>query len=410
VQFVVVDVEQRHERSDNQTANDEPTVSFCTPGETDGSNPSAVDDSRGDLGTGTDGSLGGETENTTDADGKITIGIRVARSSGSDGTGNVLVTAFYENEDNDDPDATDPQDSATKTWTPSLARTIDCEPETASNEVNTEHVVTCTARDSNGDPVQGEGVSFTEDGPGTFVGSNSSNTNASGQASATVTSGSAGTETITGTLSAATSAAGDECDRAQDDPSGAPAGTCSDSVQKTWTPGRRVKSGPCRNFTEGSRTDRSNGGKVFVGTPGNDVLQGTRGRDIICGLGGRDQITGRGGADLISGGGGHDTLKGNSGDDTIRGDKGDDTLIGADGDDRLRGGSGDDLLRGGSGDDSLAGGAGNDVLRGNGGKDSLEGNGGRDGLKGGPGADSLDGGDGRDHCAEDGDRLRNCER
>jgi Ca2+-binding RTX toxin-like protein len=394
VQFVIVDVEQRHETSDNTTANDEPTVAFCTPSASEGANPSSVDASRGDLGTGEDGNIGGETDRATDASGKVSIGIRVIGEPGASGAGNVLVTAFYENEDNDDPDQGDPQDSATKTWTPSLARTIDCEPETATNDVGEQHVVTCTVEDASGNPVGGEGVTFTEEGPGTFSGSSQSNTNAQGRATATVVSEEVGTQTITGTLTGSSAEGADECDKPAGDPQGAPAGQCSDSVEKNWEGGARVTSGPCEGFSRGTRTDRPNGGEVIVGTGGRDVLRGTDDRDIICGLGGKDTLIGRGAKDVLAGGGKDDILRGKSGADRLLGNDGDDTLVGGGGNDALKGAAGDDVLRGGGGDDGLRGGNGGDT------------------LVGGRGADRINGGRGTDTCRAGGgrDRVRNCER
>jgi hypothetical protein len=414
VEHVVVDVEQRHERSDNAIAGDEPTVSFCTPGEIDGANPSPVDPGRGDLGTGTDGTIGGEAEKATDVNGKVTIGVRIQRGGTSDGSGTVLVTAFYENEDNDDPDATDPQDSATKTWIPSQARSIDCEPEDAINPTGTDHKVTCTVKDAAGNPIQGEGVRFTEDGPGTFTTPTDRTTDAQGHVTATTTSDETGTESITGTLIAATEGEPDtdECDRQAGDPSGAPAGNCSDTVQKTWRAGAQVKSGPCKNFTEGSRTDRSGGGQVIVGTNGADVLRGTSGADLICGLGGKDTLIGRGASDRLVGGDGNDILRGGGGGDRMAGNGGEDTLVGGAGNDRANGGADADIAQGGGGNDTLIGEGGKDVLRGRGGDDNLLGNGGDDSLTGGRGDDDLDGGEGTDTCrtGTGTDRLRGCER
>ena len=414
VQGVVVDVEQRHERSDNATAGDEPNVAFCTPTETDGANPSDVDTTRGDLGDGTDGAAGGEADRATDSNGKVTIGIRVSSQTGSNGTGNVLVTAFYENEDNDDPDAGDPQDSATKTWVPSRARTIDCDPETARNKVNTEHTVTCTVRDTNGEPAQGEGVSFTEDGPGELTTPAGRTTDSQGRVTAVVTSSEAGTQTITGTLTASTEGEPDtdECERPAGDPTDAPAGTCSDSVEKRWTRGDRVTSGPCKNFFQGTRSERSGGGEVIVGTNGADTLRGTDGDDIICGLGGKDTLIGRGGNDLVVGGNGNDIIRGNAGKDRLKGNRGEDTLAGGGGNDRLVGGIDDDILRGGGGGDTLKGRAGKDVIRGRGGNDTISGNGGDDNLNGGRGRDEIDGGSGTDTCLSGPgrDRVRRCER
>lgn len=410
---VVIDVEQRHERSDNATPNDEPDVGFCRPEPTDGANPTDVDETRGDLGDGRDGTAGGEADAVTDGTGRLTFGINVSPQQGSNGTGNVLVTVFYENEDNDDPDPGDPQDSATKTWTPSQARTIDCEPESARNRIGTEHSVTCTVRDGNGRPAQGEGVTFSEEGPGDFTTPQQRNTNAQGQVTATTTSNQAGTQTITGTLTAATQGEPDtdECDRAANDPQGAPAGQCSDTVEKTWRRGARVQSGPCKNFFQGTRTARPGGGEVIVGTNGPDVLRGTDENDIICGLGGKDTLVGRGGNDVLDGGRGNDILRGSGGKDTLRGGRGEDTLAGGGGNDRLNGGVDDDIMRGGGGNDTLRGKGGKDVLRGRGGNDRLFGNRADDSLNGGRGDDLLNGGAGRDTCrpGPGNDRLRNCE-
>lgn len=401
---VVIDVEQRHESSGNATAGDEPVVSFCTPEATDGSNPSAVDPSRGDLGGGEDGTIGGEADTPTDAAGKVTIGVRVRAGSGSNGTGTVLVTAFYEDEDNDDPDTNDPQDSSTKTWTPSRARAIDCDPETARERVGREHTVICTVRDQAGQPAAGEGVTFTEDGPGDFTTATQKTSDAQGRVQASVTSSQIGVQTITGTLTTDTEAEPDtdECDRAAGDPSGAAAGVCSDSVTVEWTRGPRVTSGPCKNFFEGTRTDRPGGGQVIVGTSGADTLRGTNGDDIICGLGGKDTLIGRGGADLIDGGNRNDILRGNSGADRLRGGGGKDILAG---------GGGNDRMFGNADGDTMVGGGGRDVLRGAGGKDVLRGRGGNDRLRGGAGNDTLVGGRGRDSCAGGGgdDVIRTCE-
>ncbi len=248
VEGAIIDVEQRHERSTNNTNNDEPTVGFCEPAE--GPNPSMVDETRGDLRPPEEdpdnrGTAGGETVGTTDDNGQITIGITVTEGNRSDGTGRVVVTSFYDQQDaqgrdNDDPDSGEAQDNSTKTWTPRpQGRTIDCDPKTDSNPVGSEHTVTCTVRDAGGQPVQGEGVTFTESGPGEFTTQTQQTTDRNGQASATVRSNEPGDETITATLTDDTQGSEpnevDECDRASGDPSGAPAGRCSDTVTKTWT-------------------------------------------------------------------------------------------------------------------------------------------------------------------------------
>ncbi|MGH2729530.1 MAG: Ig-like domain-containing protein, partial [Actinomycetota bacterium] len=225
-------------------ANDEPKVSFCLPVAADGPNPSQVDEIEGDLRPPAEnpdnlGTAGGETASSTDAQGKITIGIKIDPANGSDGSGVVNLVAFFETDINDDPDGGEPQDTATKTWFVAQGRTIDCEPETDTNATGTEHTVTCTVKDRDGEPVSGEGVTFTEEGPGTFTTQTQQTTNAEGTASATVTSDETGTETITGTITDDVTGAEpgevDECDRPANDPQGAPAGVCADSVTKTWT-------------------------------------------------------------------------------------------------------------------------------------------------------------------------------
>lgn len=415
---VVVDFEQRHESSGNATANDEPDVSFCTPNQSDGPNPSGVDEGRGDLAespTDDPGTAGGEADRATDENGQITIGIRVAPTSGSSGAGGVVIVAFYENEDNDDPDAGDAQDSSRKTWVPPRGRNIDCDPDEARNPLGTTHTVTCTVRDEDGGAARGESVTFTEDGPGRFTSDTQKDTDANGQVTATVTSEETGRQTITATLTADLQSEPDTdaCDRRADDPTGAPEGNCQDSVFKDWASGRVVESGPCQGFAPGSRNDTDGDGDddIIVGTGRGDALLGTTENDVICGLGGRDRIdgssgnddvVGNAGRDVVRAGGGKDQVNGGGGADVIRGQGGNDVLAGASGTDRLLGNAGEDTLRGGPGADTLRGGADQDLLRGSGGNDNLSGGGGPDTLDGGGGTDTCTGGRGRD-------RLRTCE-
>lgn len=242
VSGVFVDIEQRHERAANQTNDDEPRVLFCTPDSSAGPNPSAVDQTQGDLGPPDEnpdnaGTAGGETLTATDQSGRVTIGITVEPANGSDGSGTVNLTAFFETDDDNDPEAGEPQDSSTKTWVPREGRAISCLPESDTNPVGTQHVVTCTVVDRFGAPVEGEGVTFTEDGTGEFA-SRGARTDANGQIRAVTTSSTPGPQTITATLDRDLQGAEpgevDECDRPAGTPSGAPAGACSDSVAKTW--------------------------------------------------------------------------------------------------------------------------------------------------------------------------------
>ncbi|HWC14580.1 MAG TPA: hypothetical protein VG929_08285 [Actinomycetota bacterium] len=336
----------------------------------------------------------------------------------------------------------DPTDVVEKTWsTATAARTIDCEPETATNQAGTNHVVTCTVRNATGQTVgAGIGVTFTESGPGEISGATTVATDRNGQAAATVTSSEAGTQTITGTLTddilGNEPGEVDECDRQVNDPQGSPAGICADSVTKTWTsapPVRQCNDGVdndndgeidfpddpgCESATDdreagaiqrgearagcsdpafqGTTTDIEGGGLLIVGTAGDDALVGSDGDDIICGLGGNDGIEGKGGDDTLLGNAGDDTIKGGTGKDVLRGGGGNDTLLGGPGQDTLLGGAGNDSLRGGGGKDVLRGGIGNDTLIGGGGNDLLLGGAGRDSLKGNAGIDTLRGGGGSD--------------
>ena len=243
VSGVFVDLEQRHERASNQTNDDEPQVFFCTPRQGDGPNPSGVDQTQGDLDPPDEspdnrGTAGGETLSPPDGSGRVTIGIGIEPANGSDGSGNVNLVAFFETDDDNDPEPGEPQDSSTKTWVPQEGRTITCLPETDTNPANTQHVVTCTVRDRFGAPVEGEGVTFTEEGTGDFT-SRGARTDANGEVRAVTTSTAAGAQTITATLDRDLQGAEpgevDDCDRPANTPQGAPAGACSDTVNKTWT-------------------------------------------------------------------------------------------------------------------------------------------------------------------------------
>ena len=362
----VVDIEQSHERAGNQANNDEPTVGFCEPPESAGPNPSNVDESRGDRGGGPGqenpdnaGTSGGETVKRTDQNGKITIGIRVAPGNGSNGSGGVSITSWWESTDNDDPDTADPKDTSTKSWTPSAGEPgvpagANLEPPSSTNNLGESQTYTVTVSDANGDPVEGAAVTWTEDGPGDLAAQETS-TDSSGQASAQVTSQEEGTQTITVNVEGCAEGA-----------------SCTDSATQVW---QQEEPDTCPGRANDSRNQ-------IVGTSGDDVLRGTSGPDVICGLGDNDRIRGGDGNDLILGGGGNDNLSGGTGGDTING------------------GSGNDTLNGNSGNDKLNGGPGRDRLNGNGGRDTLRGGGGNDTLVGGSGRDRCSGGSGADRASQ----------
>jgi hypothetical protein len=245
VSGVLIDLEQRHERAENAANGDEPRVAFCTPRPEDGPNPSGVDQTQGDLDPPDEnpdnvGTAGGQTLNATDSNGRVTVGITIEPANGSDGTGNVTLLAWFETDDDSDPEAGEPQDTSTKTWVAREGRTISCQPETATAPANTQHTITCTVLDRFGAPVEGEGVTFTEEGTGDFA-SRGARTDANGQVRAVVTSATTGTQTVTATLDRDINGAEpgevDECDRPAGTPANAPAGACSDSVTVTWAGG-----------------------------------------------------------------------------------------------------------------------------------------------------------------------------
>lgn len=479
----IIDVEQVHEEAQDAQPNDEPTVSFCMP--SSGPNRTTVNQSAGDLGPNGEspdnqGTAGGETNIGTDSNGQVTIGVAVAPGQGSIGSGDVQITAFYDKDqnndgtpdDNDDPDLTDPKDTALKSWAAPAGpggRSIDCEPETATTSTENTHTVTCTVKDANGNAQSGVSVSFTEEGPGQITSGSQQTTNNEGKASVTVSSTEAGQQTITGTItnSFQNEPDTDECDRAANDPQGAQQGVCSDSVTNTWqspepeapqcddgvdNDGDGQIDHPddpgCANKNDDDETDEPTGekcpgyetvpGNHVVGTNDGEELTGTEGDDVICGLGGDDLIDGLGGDDLLLGGdgadqvvggdgrdeiqgeGGNDTLRGKAqndtviggaGKDVIYGNGGNDSLLGKGGNDAIRGGSGTDIIAGGGGKDTLLGGGGDDEIRGGGNDDILKGGAGNDRLLGNSGNDTLNGGRGQDRCngGAGRDRIRNCE-
>ncbi len=95
----------------------------------------------------------------TDQNGQLTFGIQ------SNEAGNFNVTAFFDDEDDDNP-AGDLAETVTKTFTAPPAtgnegvENLDCEPESDTNPEGTEHTFNCVATDANGNPVSGATVQF----------------------------------------------------------------------------------------------------------------------------------------------------------------------------------------------------------------------------------------------------------
>ncbi len=390
----IIDVEQRHSTANDTTTNNEPDVGFCTPTTTDGPNPSAVDESRGDQGSPTEnpdnrGTAGGETTSPTDQNGQVTIGINIVAANGSNGSGNVTITAFYEETtDNDDPDAGEPQDTSTKTWT--VAGQAQCNngiDDDNDGQTDFPNDPQCTNAQDDSEAAQpqcSDGIDNDNDGQTDFPNdpqcdSASDPTEAPDQ----------------GETFECSDGIDNDNDGRTDHPNDPDCTGPRDDFEAGSGGGGTVRSGPCRGYERNSRTPQADGtGLVIVGTGGRDVLEGSNAGDLICGLAGGDLINGNGGKDIIAAGRGGDSAAGGSGNDIVNGNAGRDNL---------KGNRGTDTLRGGTGDDSLQGGRDADILKGGDGSDSLRGGAGRDQLDGGPGIDTCQGGPGRD-------RVVRCER
>ena len=135
------------------------------------------------------------------------------------------------------PNTGEPQVTISKTWT-GPARTINCEPEAATNPVGSTHTVTCTTTDINGQPVSGVTVTFSKiSGPGTAPSPATATTDSTGTATtqiSTTLQDPTGTSVIRGQITAPGTAT-TECARAAGSPTGSTAGVCIDDVNKTWT-------------------------------------------------------------------------------------------------------------------------------------------------------------------------------
>ena len=411
------------------------------------------------AGVGTFVDEGADTDNTDDGsrDDDTDLGDSITVTTDASGIWRATITSLEAGTSTITATADSATDTGTKNWVAlTNARTLDCEPETAENPPGTEHLITCTALDRLGNPVNGEGITGSESGPGRFE-DNTLSTGTDGTAEFVVstTSSESGLQTIvlaldddvnddtTPLTNAGSTDTDDECDQAAGSPTAAdepaPAGVCADEVTKTWTdepdPGTTECSDTVDNDGDGnidfpddagcssaeddseiSETprpcrNRTGGENVIVGTSGADVLTGTDENDIICGAGGDDVIAAKGGADLVVGNGGADSIKGGGGKDNLAGNGDNDTISGNRGNDAIKGQRGGDTLKGNNGIDSITGGKGADSLQGGDKGDILKGSAGNDTLRGGKGRDLLNGGGGTDLCFGNAgrDRVRGCE-
>ena len=362
-------------------------------------------------------------------------------------SGTTTITATAENA----------SDTATKTWTTQPPRTIDCDPETETNNPGDVHTVICTVLDVDNNPVPGVRVQAIEDGTGQFVNCPESGTDdhygtqravcdtatdSSGEAVIQTISQTEGTQAIEVAIECDASnggaVAGGICDNvtAQDragaptdtdnacdmrageakagnegddgaqgvgSAPGAPAGVCFDQVAKTWD----------EQFQEPNECedgiDNDNDGETdFPDDPecespedndeSGDVPPECTGQGIIAGTDGPDVLTGTEDDDVICGFGGNDTINGLGGNDVLLGGGGADDIDGGDGADAIEGDDVAACLETGceAGNDDIQGGGSKDTIRGHGGNDNIDGGNKNDLIVGGQGDDDLFGNNGWD--------------
>jgi protocatechuate 3,4-dioxygenase beta subunit len=188
--------------------------------------------------------------NPTDDNGQVSFGVR------SDTPGTDTVTAFIDNDNNNAASAGEPSDSSTKTWTAGTAEgvsTLDCTPAAASNPVNTDHTVTCTATNANGDPVPNVPVNARKDsGPGNISTPTPQTTDNDGQVQFTSTSTAAGTDQYTYWVDqAAGGTPGPDASEPQDTATKAwTAAPTNDTIDVTCTDYDGSESSSCTNPTD----------------------------------------------------------------------------------------------------------------------------------------------------------------
>ena len=265
-------------------------------------------------------------------------------------------------------------DQVEKTWAAGTTGVrLDCDPESAVNQIGTPHTINCQATDATGGNVANVQIDAEATGPNDPDAGDTPaspdfgcTTAQNGRCSFTHGTGGTGTTTATGVtvyrvwVDADGSNATFDGDATEGNNEVATPGTDAepddtDVVIKQWDD--QPQPGPtCPGFENDQRNQ-------VVGDAGDNILRGTAGPDIICGFGGDDIIEGLGGNDFLFGGGGSDIIKGGAGADFVRGGPGDDILKGGGGNDLLLGNAGNDVLDGGFGRDRCRGGTGRNVRR-----------------------------------------------
>jgi hypothetical protein len=122
--------------------------------------------------------------------------------------------------------------SGTKAWAAGAGRTVILGTPSGSS-ASAARVITATVRDAFANGVPGVSVTFGSSGVGRISSATTVVTDAGGQATATLRRfpGETGTQTVTATISPATT----DCERPAADPAGAPAGVCIATASVQWT-------------------------------------------------------------------------------------------------------------------------------------------------------------------------------
>jgi hypothetical protein len=241
----------------------QPNITFCDPGQNAGQNVQATPSQQSPAGNAGSAPVGGGQPNTrraeyqTNNNGQVTFGIF------SDTPGTVNLTIFVETDDDEtfEPQAGEPGTTATKTWTAGgqqAARNLDAEPETDQNPVNSEHRITATVTNQQGQTLPGVTVSMqfqqgsVNASPGSIQGCGV--TDANGVAVCAYTGTNVGTDTIIVFAN-------------QGGAAGPDTGEPQDQVQKTWTPP------PVGHTVDVTCTGTVAGGTARPGPTGETVQQ-----------------------------------------------------------------------------------------------------------------------------------------
>jgi uncharacterized repeat protein (TIGR01451 family) len=162
-------------------------------------------------------------------------------------------------------------------------------------------------------------------------------------------------------------------------------------------------------------TGSLSGDDQLLGGAGSDTLSGSGGNDKLVGRGFTHPGEGSfpdDGENALFGGEGNDELIGNDDNDDLRGGSGDDSLDGGSAGDFLSGEAGNDLISGSFGDDEIVGWTGDDTIYGGPDNDEIDAGDGNDWINGGTEGDDMHGGLGtdtvtyQDPCGDSGSEVQ----